>query len=154
MYKKLFDRDVRAAAMALVMLLYAVAPMFAFGSLLGAIGLHPDAAAALADELPYRFAMWWLGGMKGVGIWFALAAVGSMFCGIERVFRAITEQAEPTWMPRLRGMVKDYTLKPFLSALAFVDGLVVHDLRLCLAIFAMGVVLSFWSLHLLKASES
>ena len=74
--------------MALVMLLYAVAPMFAFGSLLGAIGLHADAAAALADELPYSFAMWWLGGMKGVGIWFALAAPKAVPSPIVQKLRA------------------------------------------------------------------
>ena len=154
MLKKLFDRDAREALLALVVLMYGVLPMFALGWLLATILRHPDVVDVLKGESAYRYAMWWLGGMKWVALWFGLAAAGSLFCGGERLVRAFTGHAEPKLMLRMREGVRNYTLKPFLSALAFVDGLVVDDLRLCLVVFAIGVVLSFWSLHLLKVSET
>lgn len=134
--------------------MYGVFPMFAFGWLLATIARHPDVVAVLHDERAYRYAMSWLGGLNWVGIWFGLAAVGTLGCGIERLVRAVTKHKQPKFMSFLRKAVKDYTLKPFLSALAFVVGLTVDDWRLCSAVFAMGVVLAFWSLHLLKVSES
>jgi hypothetical protein len=140
--------------LAVVTLLYGAWPMFVFGWLLATIARHPEVVAALRDEYAYRYAMWGLGGAKGVALWFGLAAAGSLFCGFERVVRAFTNHAEPKFMPRVREGVITYTLKPFISALAFIDGLVVDDLRLCLVVFAMGLMLSFWSLHLLKSSES
>ncbi|MGU7775659.1 hypothetical protein ACV229_36590 [Burkholderia sp. MR1-5-21] len=154
MYKKLFDRDAKSAAGALVVLLYGVIPMFAFGSLLAAIGSHPEVVAVLKNEAAYRYAAWWDGGMKWIPVWFGATAVGSLFCGGERLMRAVTARAEWKYMPRVRQGVKDYTLKPFLSALAFVDGLMVNDPRACIAVFLIGAVLAFWSLHLLKVSES
>jgi hypothetical protein len=154
MSKKWFDRDTKLALLAVVTLLYGVLPMFAFGWLLATISRHPEVVTALKNEYAYRYAMWWLGGAKWVALWFGLAAAGLLFCGIERVVREFTRHAEPKFMPRVREGVITYTLKPFISALAFIDGLVVDDLRLCLVVFAMGLVLSFWSLHLLKSSES
>ncbi|MGP8473788.1 hypothetical protein [Burkholderia sp. PR2] len=154
MFKKLFDRDAKSAAGALVVLLYGVFPMFLFGSLLAAIGSHPEVAAVLKNEPVYRYVTWWDGGTKWIPLWFGAVAVGSLFCGVERLVRAVTTGAEWKYMPHVRKGVKDYTLKPFLSALAFVDGLMVNDPRVCIAVFLMGAVLAFWSLHLLKVSES
>jgi hypothetical protein len=154
-FKKVFDRDAGLAALALAFLMYAVFPMFAFGWLLAAIWSHPDVVAVLKGERAYRFVTWWLeGGQKWIPLLVTLAAVGTVFCGVEWLLRLVTGHTEPKFMSRLRAAVKDYTLKPFLSALAFVDGLAVNDPRLCIAVFAFGFVLAFWSLHLLKVTES
>ena len=154
MCKKLFDRDAGLAARALVFMLYGVVPMFVFGWLLATIARHPEAVAALKDEYAYRYAMHWLGGEKWIPAFFGAAAFGSLFCGMERLVRAFTGHAEPKFMPLVRTRVQDWTLKPFVSALAFVDGLLIDDMRACVAVFVLGVVLAFWSLHLLKVSES
>ncbi|MGF6726865.1 hypothetical protein P3T43_006257 [Paraburkholderia sp. GAS41] len=154
MSKKWFDRVAKLALLAVLTLLYGVLPMFAFGWLLASIARHPEVVTALKNECAYRYPMWWLGGAKWVVLWFSLVAAGSLFCGIERVAREFARHAEPAFIPRVREGVITYTLKPFFSALAFIDGLVVDDLRLYMVVFAMGLVLSFWSLHPLKSSES
>ncbi|MEM5330768.1 hypothetical protein VSR34_29820 [Paraburkholderia sp. JHI2823] len=154
MLKKLFDRDTKLAAHTLVFMLYGVVPMFVFGWLLATIARHPEAVAALQDEYAYRYTMYWLGGEKWLPLLLGATAFGSLFCGAEYLARAALRYAEPKFMPAVRTKVQEWTLKPFVSALAFVDGLLIDDIRACIAVFILGVVLAFWSLHLLKVSES